>query len=1023
MTVTDQALLERWYTHRDAEAFKTIAQRHAGMVYATCRRVLRNATDAEDVAQECFEVLCSTRQRPNRNLASWLHTVAVNRAINRIRAEKRKAERQSAYAMGKQGSVEIGWDDLYELVDEVIAELPQEMSEPVVRHFFENETHDEIARSLGVTRSAITHRIGRAVDRMRASLERRGVGIAGGALSILLAKNATAKAAPSALMINVAKLALAGPPATVAGAGFGMLAVKISALLAIVVMIGYVVSHVVTQTEPVLPTSTHVTEDTTPISENITDSTAQPQPTGSGASAFARAMSEALTGNGANAGAGVVTGRMYIVETGEPVSGIKVMLKPVNDNPDIEIVAATDDKGIYRLTVPAPGEYTLQRPFSDPGLPSPEDEPRTIRISQGQVLKDIDFPLVMGILVSGICVDEEGNPISGATVEGRDQDNYRSLESYITREDGRFALAGLVKTPHFTLEAETDAGLVSDLLGPRKLSDAGLSDVRLVLRPGASISGTVVDPRGAPLPGVKVSTDPVVHDVKRMVGRDVTETESGGQFTLTGLGSGTHRLFLRWPGGEQLYSPATGPENIELKLGDTVDGLRLVFDDPSLKGLTISGRVVDTKNAPIANAEVRVHGGNVTQFGQTDVQGAFLLGGFSDTSLTVYVEHAGQADAIIRDIPAGTSNLKMVMESTATLEGQVVDASTGRPISQFELVHLDEKTRFQTGERTRMRPQVDPEGHFRIENVAPGPVTVIANAEGYAESELTVDDVKPGETRSNLRIALSGGVTVTGTVQDPSGKPVANAYIIPGGVPNGMEPRLAAASQTNDDGQFTLENQPTTLNLLSVYHESYPLTNVAVNAHRDHSVTITLAQGCSLEGSVYVDGEPAAGVDVQLFFGGGIQRFSTRTSAEGTYHFGVLPAESGFALALPPLLLDDGTRIMRWLSQPIALTKDGPNVVDFVAPPISAVIEGTVTYQGAPYPGANMTLLVTTPFGTEQRNTNVSSDGAYRFDAIPAGHAKVTANVFDPALSATAEVEVADGEVGQADLVLAPEAQ
>jgi len=46
-----------------------------------------------------------------------------------------------------------------------------------------------------------------------------------------------------------------------------------------------------------------------------------------------------------------------------------------------------------------------------------------------------------------------------------------------------------------------------------------------------------------------------------------------------------------------------------------------------------------------------------------------------------------------------------------------------------------------------MRPQVDPEGRFRIENVAPGTVVLVAKAEGYAESELTTDGVNSGETR------------------------------------------------------------------------------------------------------------------------------------------------------------------------------------------------------------------------------------------------------------------------------------
>lgn len=52
MTDTDRILLERWYTQSDAETFKVIAQRHAGMVFATCCRVLRNATDAENAVAD-----------------------------------------------------------------------------------------------------------------------------------------------------------------------------------------------------------------------------------------------------------------------------------------------------------------------------------------------------------------------------------------------------------------------------------------------------------------------------------------------------------------------------------------------------------------------------------------------------------------------------------------------------------------------------------------------------------------------------------------------------------------------------------------------------------------------------------------------------------------------------------------------------------------------------------------------------------------------------------------------------------
>jgi RNA polymerase sigma factor (sigma-70 family) len=237
----DRILLERWYTQRDAEAFKVIAQRHAGMVFATCCRVLRNATDAEDVAQECFETLCSTPRRPSRNLASWLHTVAVRRAMNRIRAEKRHADREASYAAGTNRTVEIDWNDLSDLIDEAIAELPGELSEPLVRHFFENETHDDIAQSLGVTRSAVTYRIRRATERMRASLQQRGVEVTGAALGVLLAENAVAEVAPYALAIKLTKLALAGPTASVFGTSVGLLSLKVAAVFAVAAVAGIAV--------------------------------------------------------------------------------------------------------------------------------------------------------------------------------------------------------------------------------------------------------------------------------------------------------------------------------------------------------------------------------------------------------------------------------------------------------------------------------------------------------------------------------------------------------------------------------------------------------------------------------------------------------------------------------------------------------------------------------------------------------------------------------------------------------------
>ncbi|GMV92132.1 MAG: hypothetical protein AMXMBFR82_19100 [Candidatus Hydrogenedentota bacterium] len=1023
MTASDQALLERWYVHRDAEAFKTIAQRHAGMVYATCRRVLRNASDAEEVAQECFEVLCSTHRRPNKNLASWLHTVATNRAINRIRSDKRRAEKISAYTLESRPNAEIEWNDLYDLVDEAIAELPPDLSEPIVRHFFEDESHDDIAQSLGLTRSAVTHRIHRAVDRLRNALQRRGVEIAAGALSVLLAKSTAAEAIPHTLTVSIAKLALAGPAVTTSAAGATIVAAKIVFACLLTAVAGFVVWKGLERKEPASDTPSVTAFATTQHeSPDSSRDAAQTPSLPSGSSDIARAMTQALADAGADSSATTaITGRVYIVETGEPVSGMEIVLEPLGDRPEPQATVRTNGDGTYRMTVPVPGEYHIRRSYSHPGLPSPEIEPRTIRIAEGQVVEDLDFPIVMGIRVSGICVDEQGNPVSGAQIEGRDRDNYRSLESYITGEDGRFTLAGFPKTPRFTIDAEVRGKLVSDLYGPTPLKGGDVKDVRVVMRPVASIAGTVVDASGRPLPGIRVSANPMEQELQRYVGNATEETASDGAFRLEGLAPGNHRVFLQVPDASILRKPATGPEFIELASGESVTGLRLVYEDPDSVGLTIAGRVVDAKGAPIANAEVRSHGADAFRLTQSNDAGEFLIGGLPDITVTLVAEHAEHAKATTENVAAGTTGLQLVMDDLGTLEGQVVDAVTGEPVEQFELVHLDTTTRNHVGERTRMRPQIDPEGRFRIDNVAPGPVLLVAKADGYAETELEVEDLAPGQAVSNLRIALSGGTTLTVSVQTAAGDPVAGAYLIPGGVPNDMEPRLAAAAQTDAEGQFTLDNQPSTLDLLSVYHESYALATVplSLNAGSANTVNVTLSAGCMLEGGVFVDGEPAEAVEVRLFMGNApdVQRYATKTDTAGAYRFEHLPTGGAHALTLIPILLDDAP-ITRWFSQSVSLQEGKPTPLDFNLPPVTAAVEGFVTHDNAPAPASNMTLLVLTPFGTEQRNTNVDSTGAYRFDAVPAGHATIRADIHAQGLSATTEFELTDNQTAQVDLAL-----
>ena len=210
MQESDKTLLERWRTQRDADAFKSLAGRHAGMVYAVCNRILHNAAEAEEAAQECFEALAMARTKTySGSVGAWLHGVATNRSLQRLRSEGRRRKHEQRFAEGQGPSHEIAWDDIYDLVDEAIAALSLKLQTPLIAHYLEGQSKTDIARASGVAVSTISYRIDKGIGLVRKSLRKRGVPVTTPALVVLF-ESQHVEAAPPALVAKLGKLAVGG---------------------------------------------------------------------------------------------------------------------------------------------------------------------------------------------------------------------------------------------------------------------------------------------------------------------------------------------------------------------------------------------------------------------------------------------------------------------------------------------------------------------------------------------------------------------------------------------------------------------------------------------------------------------------------------------------------------------------------------------------------------------------------------------------------------------------------------------
>jgi len=187
--LADAELLERIAIGRDEasrSAFEVIVARHGRMVLEVCRRALDDPHDAQDAFQATFLVLARRAGSIRRGdaLASWLFGVS-RRVCARARAEvarRRVHERRAAERMARPGRADDGCD--HAAVHEEIARLPERYRLPVVLCYLEGLTYQAAADRLGCPLGTIGVRLGRARDRLRSGLRRRGLSAPAGLMAV-----------------------------------------------------------------------------------------------------------------------------------------------------------------------------------------------------------------------------------------------------------------------------------------------------------------------------------------------------------------------------------------------------------------------------------------------------------------------------------------------------------------------------------------------------------------------------------------------------------------------------------------------------------------------------------------------------------------------------------------------------------------------------------------------------------------------------------------------------------------------
>ncbi len=169
---SDDALMQR-LKGGDGAAFGELLGRHTGAVAGYSYRMLGNAAEADDIAQETFLRLWRGREKwePRAQVRTWLLRVAHNLCIDRFRRREVVIDEFLEVADGRPSpAAELQSKQVRRVVTTALAALPERQRSAIGLVYYEGLSNVEAAEVLGVSVDALESLLSRGRRSLRQNL-------------------------------------------------------------------------------------------------------------------------------------------------------------------------------------------------------------------------------------------------------------------------------------------------------------------------------------------------------------------------------------------------------------------------------------------------------------------------------------------------------------------------------------------------------------------------------------------------------------------------------------------------------------------------------------------------------------------------------------------------------------------------------------------------------------------------------------------------------------------------------------
>jgi len=163
----------------DPRAFEELVIAYQHRVFGVALRMLRNRSEAEEIAQEVFLRVHGAVEdfRGEAKLSTWLYAITSRLCLSRLAAGERRVAREGHATLERltadvDPAAQLERGELEAALQRAITELPEERRIVVVLRDLEGLPYDEIAEVLDLPVNTVRSRLHRARLDLKAKLER-----------------------------------------------------------------------------------------------------------------------------------------------------------------------------------------------------------------------------------------------------------------------------------------------------------------------------------------------------------------------------------------------------------------------------------------------------------------------------------------------------------------------------------------------------------------------------------------------------------------------------------------------------------------------------------------------------------------------------------------------------------------------------------------------------------------------------------------------------------------------------------